>query len=361
MQGLEVTVCTADNPDAELKHSNFRQVLLRCQTIGGGVGTWVWLSGLEEAIAGADVVVAPQELACLTVPYLWVRRKRLCKTWIWWGHGYNCQASAHPSLATSVKEGVKRFLTKRGDGLITYTPQAAEYWRRRGFPAERVQAFYNTIDVEGLRRARALICGDELDAIRSSLRLTDKQVLLFSGRLYADKNVDFLLRAFAQLKERRPQVSLLIIGDGAERTRLEALSAKLALSDVHFLGEIVTDEGAAPYFALADVLALPSYVGLAIVHGFAFGLPIVTTEAPGHGPEIEYLSQNTGIMTKFKTSEYAHALDTLLSDTQRLATMKRETLHQAQHLELGRAVSRFLDAVTTFASSQALTETRGLE
>lgn len=43
----------------------------------------------------------------------------------------------------------------------------------------------------------------------------------------------------------------------------------------------------------ADVHVIAGEVGLAIVHGFAFGLPMITCrptpDGPYHGPEIEYL------------------------------------------------------------------------
>lgn len=78
------------------------------------------MHGLEKAIAGSDIVVVPQELECLTVPYLWAKRKQICNSWIWWGHGYNFQAPARPSVGAYFKKALKRFMTRRADGLITY-------------------------------------------------------------------------------------------------------------------------------------------------------------------------------------------------------------------------------------------------
>lgn len=308
-----------------------------------------WLHGLDNSIAGSDVVVAPQQLQCLTIPYLWMRRKLICRTWIWWGHGYNFQAAVRPSIATKIKESVKEFMTRQADGLITYTERGAEYWRKRGLPEDRVISYCNTIDVEELRRAAAESCESERLELRQKLMLEGKYVLLFSGRLYAEKRVDFLLRAFAHLKKVRPDVSLLIIGDGEERDRLQQLAKELELHDVHFLGEIVNPKDSAAFFLLADVMVIPSLVGLVIVHGFAFGLPLLTTDSPGHGPELDYLSESNGAMTKMDVHEYVKAIEILLSSPQTLQVTRRSAKAQGDDLQLGRSIRRFIEGVRSFA------------
>jgi glycosyltransferase involved in cell wall biosynthesis len=310
-----------------------------------------WLHGLGKKIAGSDIVVAPQELQCLNVPYLWMRREQICNAWIWWGHGYNFQAAVRPSLSTGIKEGVKRFMTRRADGLITYTERGADYWRTRGFHKDHVTPYYNTIDVEGLRRVGAEISDAQRLDLRRKLMLEGKCVLLFSGRLYAEKKVDFLIRAVALLKASRPDVALLIIGDGEERDRLYHLAKELELQDVHFLGEVVTPKDTAGYFSLADLMVIPGLVGLAIVHGFAFGLPLITTDFPGHSPEIEYLTESNGIMTAMDTQGYAKTLEMLLSSPEKLEAMKRSAMATGDELQLGRSVHRFLDGVRSISAN----------
>lgn len=335
-------------PPTQRSASGFRYRVLPVRYFGKSKSSSYWVQGLVEASAGSDIIVAPQELQCLTVPYLWAKRRQICKAWIWWGHGYNFQAAVRPSLATSIKESVKGFMTSRADGLITYTERGAEYWRRRGFPSDRVIPYYNTIDVEELRRAAAKIDETQLWELRRKLMLEGKHVLLFSGRLYAEKKVDFLLRAFARLKQSCSNVALLIIGDGEERDRLQRLAKELELQDVHFLGEIVDVKDTVAYFALADLMVLPSMVGLAIVHGFALGLPMITTSAPGHGPEIEYLSKENGVMTRLDICDYAGALEMLVSSHQERATMKLAALSKGDELLLLYSVRRFIDGIAMF-------------
>jgi glycosyltransferase involved in cell wall biosynthesis len=340
-QHLDIQVYCAVGP-LQRSPLAFPYRVLPVSYFGKKTSSSYWLHGLEEAIIGSDIVVAPQELQCVTVPYLWVRRKRVCKAWIWWGHGYNFQAAVRPSFTTTMKEAVKGFMTRRADGLITYTERGAEYWRQRGFLEDRVMPYYNTIDVEELQRTAAAISEPQRLALRQTLMLEGKRVLLFSGRLYAEKRVDFLLRAFALLKQSCPEAALLIIGEGEERDRLRHLAESLGLHDVHFLGEVVNPKEIAAYFSLADMMVLPSLVGLAIVHGFAFGLPMITTSAPGHGPEIEYLSDDSGAITDFREAAFSRVIQHILNHPVRLEYMRKGARAQADRLRLDRSVGRFL-------------------
>jgi glycosyltransferase involved in cell wall biosynthesis len=192
-----------------------------------------------------------------------------------------------------------------------------------------------------------------LERLKQRLRLEQKRVLLFSGRLYAEKRVDFLLRAFVLLQQRDPHVALLILGEGTERGRLEQLATQLELRNVHFLGEVVEPRDSAAYFSLADVLVLPSLVGLAIVHGFAYGLPLVTTDFPGHGPELDYLSDQTGMMTKADPAAYAEAISRLFASPERLNAMKRAAMRQGDTLRLSHSVGRFLDGIDLLSNGRS--------
>lgn len=346
LQNLEIQVYTGAPPIQVASSPAFPYRVLPVRYFRKKHSGSCWMHGLEKAIAGSDIVVAPQELQCLTVPYLWAKRRRICTSWIWWGHGYNFQASVRSSAATNIKEAIKRFMTRRADGLITYTEGGADYWRKQGLPEDRVIPYHNTIDVEGLRKAGADIPKEQLMELRHNLGIEGKRVLLFSGRLYADKKVDFLLMAFALLKKSYSDVALLIIGDGEERDKLEQLAKQLELQDVHFLGEVVDPKGTAAYFSLADLLVIPGLVGLALVHGFAFGLPLITTDFPGHSPELEYLSENNGAMTRIDISQYAEAIGALLSSPQRLEAMKHSAMAQGDDLYLPCSVRRFADGIT---------------
>lgn len=97
------------------------------------------------------------------------------------------------------------------------------------------------------------------------------------GRLVAGKQQDALIRAFALLAPKYPDVHLALVGEGEARGALTALVADLNLAErVHFLGAVPR---AVDYLAAFDVFAFPSAsegFGLALVEAMAAGLSIVS-------------------------------------------------------------------------------------
>jgi hypothetical protein len=92
-------------------------------------------------------------------------------------------------------------------------------------------------------------------------------------------------------------------------------------------------------------MVIPGLVGLAIVHGFAFGLPLITTDFPGHSPELDYLTESNGIITSVDTSHYAGAIRSLLSASHQLEMMKHSALAQGDNLKLEHSIRRFMNGI----------------
>ena len=102
------------------------------------------------------------------------------------------------------------------------------------------------------------------------------------GRLSHEKGMDVLIEAFALVKAQLPQAELLLVGDGAERPRLEGMVVERGLTDsVRFLG--IRDD-VPSLMTSFDIFVLPSRsegLPLAILEAMAAGLPIVATNVGG--------------------------------------------------------------------------------
>ena len=107
-----------------------------------------------------------------------------------------------------------------------------------------------------------------------------------AGRLHPQKDFATLLRAF-QLVSMRRRTRLIILGEGGERARLEALAAELGLTDVVSLPGFV--DNPFPFLKRAASFVLSSqYEGMpnVLIQAMAFGTPIVATDCPGGHPEL---------------------------------------------------------------------------
>lgn len=108
--------------------------------------------------------------------------------------------------------------------------------------------------------------------------------MLGVGRLDAKKDFATLIRAFARVAATHASARLVILGEGPERGRLEALAAGLGVAARVSLPGYVADP--TPWYARARVFALASRhegLSLVILEALAHRLPVVATDCP-HGP-----------------------------------------------------------------------------
>jgi len=115
--------------------------------------------------------------------------------------------------------------------------------------------------------------------VRDELNLGNMFVLLHVARLHPQKNQGFLLEAFSLAVKTRPEMILLIAGDGKLRAELEKKASDLQITDkVRFLG---VRKDVSDLLQAADIFVLPSlYEGLGIVaiEAQTAGLPCLLSD-----------------------------------------------------------------------------------
>lgn len=112
----------------------------------------------------------------------------------------------------------------------------------------------------------------------------EDRVLISVGRLAREKNWQMLLQAVARARQHHPDLHLVLVGDGPEKSALQGLAMELGLSGrVTFTGELPFDQVAA-YLKAADLFGFASVTetqGLVTLEAMAAGLPVVAVEASG--------------------------------------------------------------------------------
>jgi phosphatidylinositol alpha-mannosyltransferase len=143
------------------------------------------------------------------------------------------------------------------------------------------------------------------------------KTIFFVGRLEQRKGVKYLLRAFAKLRETRPEVKLLIASDGPDRRKLELLAQDLGVADyVEFLGYI-SHKDKVHLLKTADLFCSPALYGesfgIVLLEAMATGLVTVAGDNPGYASVMKGLGAISLINPKH-TEEFARRLDLLLHE-----------------------------------------------
>lgn len=133
-------------------------------------------------------------------------------------------------------------------------------------------------------------------------------VLMTACRLVAKKGIDFLLGQIPSLLRLAPNLHLLVVGDGRERKRCEALVAQLGIANhVTFTGRIAQEAiqhayAASDLFVLASRISVNRISGLAdaetmgrvLCEANAAGLPLIASRSAGIPSVVEH--ENNGLL-----------------------------------------------------------------
>ena len=206
---------------------------------------------------------------------------------------------------------------RRADRIVVQSNVARDEMRARvAVPDDRIVRIYNPVDVERLR-ARA-------SAEASPLAGAGPHVVA-AGRLGRQKGFDMLLDAFAGARRRGAAGDLTILGEGPDRTALEAQAARLGIaSAVRFTG---FRENPFPYFAAADLFVLSSrYEGLpnVVLEAMACGCPVVAFDCPRGVREIVRTGRNGVLLPPEDVAGLEDALAHLLRASEERATLRRQ-------------------------------------
>ncbi len=276
-----------------------------------------------------DVVLGLANVSQLTEMTALLLCRMLGIRFVWWTHAYD-----HVPLDNRVLRLLKKhwslFLFRRANAVVTFSEAGRDYLLAHGLLASRVICAPNTLDTDSLAEsARRVQMAYPRQVLAAELGFdANARVILFSGRLLACKRVEDAILAVAHVQAAIPQVRLVVIGNGPDRARLEQLARQHLSDRCVFLGSVFDDDRLARIFSLAEIFFMPGDVGLAIVHAFSFGLPLITERVSTHGPEIQYLRDgyNGYLADEADVASLAARLQELLTDPEKLKAMSQNAL-----------------------------------
>ena len=154
-----------------------------------------------------------------------------------------------------------------------------QHWRRAGIRARADHCVHNGVDLRRFQPVTVAVA----TATRAALGLgEDDFVIGLCAVLRPEKRPDLLLRALALLWARGEPVHALLIGDGPERDKVDALARWLGIERaVHVAGY---QQDVVPYIGACDAMCLVSdyeAFSLSILESMAMGKAVVATRAGG--------------------------------------------------------------------------------
>lgn len=179
----------------------------------------------------------------------------------------------------SLRRGIfKAFLNAKNTFLTYNSNYTKKFWEDRGIHNHRSRVVYNGIVFK------------EVDPTQKRIETLVPEGNFVVGttcRLIEWKRVDYLIRAFAEFQKNKEDVTLLIVGGGEEKGKLETLVSDLKIDHkVIFAGEVVDVQN---YQNRMDVCVFPSTTesfGLVAIECMYYGKPVLVMDDGGGITEV---------------------------------------------------------------------------
>ncbi|CAN0560467.1 unnamed protein product, partial [Laminaria digitata] len=246
--------------------------------------------------------------------------------------GHVCDGYFSPRTAQAFI-AAERALAKVTDQILALSEQQRQdlAFKYKIAPVEKIKVVPLGLELEPFLHAVPNRCGP----MRQSLGIDPQaEVVAAAGRFVPIKRFDLLIAAFAKLQAQRPDVHLVLAGDGSAEARaeLERLAAPLH-GRVHFLG---WRRDLHNIFAEADLLALSSDnegTPVTVIESLVSGMPVVATRVGG----VEDILNGTrgSLVAPGDVGALAQAMQDRLRIGERLPQLEREAVaRQFSHRRL---------------------------
>lgn len=238
---------------------------------------------------------------------------------------------------------------KRVDGILFFSEDMVDFYRRKGFSEEKLFYTDNTLDTEKINTVKNKLPDKEVTILKKENNIKSRNVILFVGRIIKSKRLRILLEAMQILKDKKKEIPFLfIVGDGPERNKLFKEYSTLSQNDISWEGKITNEEKIAPYFVISDLFVMPGKTGLSINHAFAYGLPYLTTDDDIHAPEIILLEDgvNGEYFKGSNSNNLAKKINNILRSTGKLNKYSKNALRTIKNrYNVQNMYQRFIEMV----------------
>jgi glycosyltransferase involved in cell wall biosynthesis len=194
----------------------------------------------------------------------------------------------------------------------------------------------------------------DLEAFRPAEKFQRERIrAVYIGRLAGEKNLPFLLRAFALAAASCPALDLVIVGDGPQRPELETLARILKVAPrVAFLGERPHRELPA-LLAGCDLFLTASTTEvhpLSLIEAMAAGLPVVAVGGEGISETVR--DGENGLLSSGDPADFSEKIRRAALDPALGRILAAGAVRTAQAFDIRRVTGRHLEQFASLTHAE---------
>jgi len=272
-----------------------------------------------------DVIISEFALPIVSNWILLILRPFLKFKLILWTHGYNRRVGFNPEK--SFIDKLRAWFMNKADAIIIYSNQRkiviSKYIKR----PEKIFVAANTLDTRELTGLRKHMEAVGKRNIKRELGFNERYNLIYTGRILKEKEPARLVEVFRIITSELDSIELHFVGEGPLMEQIKNITHGLK---VRFWGNIIDDYEIAKLLFASDLMVMPGYLGLSVVHAFCFDKPVVSqrggSSGPFHSPEAEYvIDGKTGFLVEYGQDKLmAGTIIQYLKDEKKQLRMKSE-------------------------------------
>ena len=230
-------------------------------------------------------------------------------------------------LIKAFMRGVGKTLYRKAAKVIAPSQKAGNFAFLQSIK-ERMAVIPNGIELEKYQKTLSL---PEKQALRKSLGIDDRtKVIVSISRLSKEKNIRELIAFFSLLLKKMPDVKLLIVGDGPDRSHLERQAEKLNITDnIIFAGRVPASD-VWRYYNISDIFVSASTFevhSMSYLEALAQGLPLLCR---ADDALIGVLEHGCNGMIYHSQQEFSDFAYKILSDDEIRESMGQKSLEKAE-------------------------------
>lgn len=240
--------------------------------------------------------------------------------------------SSYVPVIGNLMRGSIRALTRhtaaQATHVITPTPSVTKYLRKIGI-TKPITSIASGIETSNFKRVKP-------GYVHAAYHIPEKhQIVVYAGRLAAEKNIEFLLQSFVYVHRDLPDTHLILAADGPDRNKVQNFIRTHQLEHNVTITGFLDHKILVKIMGAAQVFAFPSVTdtqGIVILEAMASGAVPVAIDR--YGPHDLIKNGRTGFLTDLNMEQFAARISDLLTHQEIWQRMSMAAQHEAQKYDV---------------------------